>query len=76
MFKGALILAIGKKGTITEMQENHLRGSDYVYYITVKLEGEKHAGRYHPDDIQELVPEKPKTVKNDDPDSSDQIGMF
>lgn len=59
MFKGALVLALGKKGTITKMQENHLNGVDYVYYIDVKLEGAKHAGSYHPNDISELIPAKP-----------------
>lgn len=57
MFKGAIILAQGKKGTIAKMQENELSGVDYVYYIDVKLEGEKHSGRYHPDDIKELIVE-------------------
>jgi len=55
MFKGALILALDKKGTITSMQENHLNGVDYVYYIDVKLEGEKRSGRYHPDDLKVLI---------------------
>jgi len=57
MFKGAIILALGEKGTITKMQENELDGTDYVYYISVKLEGDKHSGRYHPNDVQELVVE-------------------
>ena len=55
MFKGAIVLALGKKGTITKMQENTLGGVDYVYYINVKLEGEKHDGVYHPSDVSELV---------------------
>ncbi len=55
MFKGAIVLALGKKAVITKMQENYLDGVDYVYYIDCKLEGEKHAGRYHPDDVKELV---------------------
>ena len=55
MFKGAIILARGKKGVITKMQENELDGVDYVYYIFVKLEGEKHAKPYHPSDVAELV---------------------
>ena len=54
MFKGAIVLALGKKGIISKMQENELNGVDYVYYISVKLEGEKHAGTYHPNDVQEL----------------------
>lgn len=55
MFKGAIILALGKKGIITKMQENEISGVDYVYYISVKLEGEKHSKTYHPNDISELV---------------------
>lgn len=55
MFKGAIILADGKIGTITKMQENTLNDIDYVYYIDVKLEGKKHAGTYHPNDISQLI---------------------
>ncbi len=55
MFKGAIVLALGKKATITAMQENRLDNVDYVYYIDCKVEGEKRSGRYHPSDIQELV---------------------
>jgi hypothetical protein len=55
MFKGAIVLALGKKGVITKMQENELNGIDYVYYISVRLEGEKSPKTYHPADIQELV---------------------
>lgn len=58
MFKGAIVLALGKKGVIAKMQENNLDGTDYVYYIDVKLEAQKYSGRYHPDDIQELIVEK------------------
>lgn len=55
MFNGAIVLAIGKKGNITSMQQNTLDNIDYVYYINVKIEGEKHSGRYHPNDIKELI---------------------
>jgi hypothetical protein len=55
MFKGALVLALGKKATITAMQENNLDGTDYVYYIDCKLEGKKHSDRYHPNDVKELI---------------------
>lgn len=58
MFKGAIILALGKKGVITAMQETNLSGIDYVYYIDVKVEGKKHSDRYHPSDIEELIVEK------------------
>lgn len=61
MFKGALVLALGKKGTITKMQENTLNGTDYVYQIHVRLEGEKHANPYHPSDLEELIPQKAKS---------------
>mgnify|MGYP003623625359 CR=1 FL=1 len=53
MFKGAIVLANGKIGTITKMQENELNGVEYVYYIYVKLNGGKSARPYHPNDIQE-----------------------
>lgn len=56
MFKGALVLANDKKGTIKSMQENTLKDTEYVYYIDVVLEGQKNSGRYHPDDIAELLP--------------------
>lgn len=55
MFKGALVSALGKKGTIKKMEENDLNGVDYVYYIYVQLEGEKHNNPYHPNDIEELI---------------------
>lgn len=55
MFKGAIILALGQKATITSMQENTLDGVDYVYYIDCRVEGKKRSERYHPNDIQELV---------------------
>jgi hypothetical protein len=55
MFKGAIVLALGKKAVITAMQQNCLDGTDYVYYISCKVEGEKRAGTYHPTDIQELI---------------------
>ena len=54
MFKGAIVLALGKKGVISKMEENNLNGVDYVYYIYVTLEGENRLGTYHPDDVQEL----------------------
>ena len=57
MFKGAIVLALNKKGIITKMQENNLDGIDYVYKISVKLEGEKTVGYYHPTDVGKLVVE-------------------
>lgn len=55
MFKGAIVLAAGKKGVIKKMQEGNINGREYVYYIDVRIEGQKHAGKYHPNDVQELV---------------------
>lgn len=55
MFKGAIVLACGKKAVITKLEENKIDGTDYVYYIFAKVEGEKRAGTYHPSDIQELI---------------------
>lgn len=55
MFKGAIVLASGKKAIIVKMEENKINDTDYVYYIFCKLEGEKKAGCYHPSDIQELI---------------------
>lgn len=53
MFRGAIVLASGKLGTITHMQENSIDGVDYVYYIDVRLNGAKGSGTYHPGDIEE-----------------------
>lgn len=61
MFKGAIVIANGKKAVITKMQENNLDGVDYVYYIFCKVEGQKHAGTYHPSDVHELVLSTEKT---------------
>lgn len=55
MFKGAIVLAYGKKAVITKMQENNIDGTDYVYYIDCKVEGEKNSGKYHPNDVKLLV---------------------
>lgn len=55
MFTGAIVLANGKKATITKMQENELNGIDYVYYIECRVERQKHSSNYHPNDVQELV---------------------
>lgn len=58
MFNGALVLALGEKGTIMKLEESILNGVPYVYYIHVKLEGQKHDNPYHPNDIAQLVPAK------------------
>lgn len=55
MFKGATVLVLGKKATITQLQTNELNGKMYVYYINCKLEGEKYGGQYHPTDVTELI---------------------
>lgn len=54
MHLGATVLANGKKGKITLMQTNEINDVKYVYYITVKLEGQNHGGTYHPNDITEF----------------------
>jgi hypothetical protein len=54
---GAIVLALGKPGTITKMQENTLDGVEYVYNISVKLSGAKFANPYHPNDVKELTGE-------------------
>ncbi len=51
MKKGAPVLANGDKGVITKMQVN--TGLGYVYYINVRLEGEKSSRVYHPADIKQ-----------------------
>lgn len=58
MYIGAPVLAAGRPGTITKMQENNLYGIDYVYYIEVRLDGAKHSGNYHPNDIVQLLEEE------------------
>lgn len=63
MFKGAIVLASGKKANITKMQENAINGTDYVYYIFCKVEGDKKAGCYHPAGISELVVNTPTNGK-------------
>lgn len=50
---GAPVMAIGNGGHITAMQENTIDGTEYVYYIDVKLLGKKHSNPYHPDDVQQ-----------------------
>jgi hypothetical protein len=59
MKKGTQVLANGKMGVITQVQENkNLRGDgiDYVYYIFVKLNGVTFDQNYHPNYVQELIP--------------------
>lgn len=55
MKKGGRVLAIDRPGTITKMQENTINGVHYVYYIEVKLDGQKHSGNYHPNDINNNI---------------------
>lgn len=50
MKRGATVRANGKLGTIVKMQQNELNGVDYVYYITVKVDGKN--GTYHPNDVE------------------------
>ena len=53
MIKGRSVIAHGKPGIITKMQEGHIDGVDYVYYIYVRLIYQKHSNPYHPGDVQE-----------------------
>lgn len=55
MFNGSIVLALGKKANIVRMEENNIDGVDYVYGIYCKVEGEKSTGKYHPNDIKELI---------------------
>ena len=55
MFKGAIVLALGKKAVITKIQDGEINGTSYVYYIFCRLANEKREGKYHPDDISDLV---------------------
>lgn len=53
---GNPVIAHHKPGIITRLQENkNLNGDgiDYVYYIFVKLIGQRHDGNYHPADVKE-----------------------
>lgn len=55
MFKGAIVNALGKKVTITKMDENSFDGNDWVYRIYCKVEGKSFSNPYHPDDVKEIV---------------------
>ncbi|MHB8209123.1 hypothetical protein [Mucilaginibacter sp.] len=54
---GNAVMAYGKPGIITALQENKLNDTMYVYYITVRLNGQKAGGQYHPNDVSELKEE-------------------
>lgn len=54
LFKGALVYALGKPGVVTACPTNELHGKTWVYSCEVKLNGEKHAGTYHPTDLSEI----------------------
>lgn len=55
MFVGAKVLAKGKEGKITIMQENTLGTTEWVYHMDVLLDSGTYAGTYHPNDIKEIV---------------------
>jgi hypothetical protein len=57
---GAIVMADGKPGTITKMEENTLNGQEYVYYIHVRRVGVKWDAPYHPNDVSELKEEEVK----------------
>nr|WP_213488774.1 hypothetical protein [Mucilaginibacter sp. Bleaf8] len=50
---GAEVLALGKPGKITFFQVSSVSGMEYVYYIHVKLDGEKKSEVYHPSDVEQ-----------------------
>jgi hypothetical protein len=54
MFKGAAVTVFGRYGTITKFDENTIDGTDYVYYIWVRLGVEKHSSPYHPNDVAQI----------------------
>jgi len=55
MFKGAIVNALGKKATITKMDDNSFDGNDYVYRIYCKVEGKSFANPYHPTDVKQII---------------------
>lgn len=52
MKKGNAVMALGKPGVIKKVIENE--GTGYVFQFDVVLNGEKHSGRYHCSDVQEI----------------------
>jgi hypothetical protein len=50
MRKGVCVLANNKFGRIVSFESNVIDGVEYVYYITVHVNGYGD-GRYHPNDI-------------------------
>lgn len=49
--RGVNVLALGIKGVVTRFQQNTVNSKKYVYYINVRLDGEKHSRTYHPTDV-------------------------
>ncbi len=62
MIIGAAVIAYGKPGVITAMLENTIDNVQYVYYMDVKLDGQKGSGRYHPGDVSLPVNGEEKTL--------------
>lgn len=54
LFKGAIVRAGGKLGTVKECPTNELQGKMYVYNCGIVLQGEKHKRFYHPSDLSEV----------------------
>lgn len=54
LFKGAIVNAAGKLGTVRKCPTNELHGKTYVYNCEVQLQGQKHANTYHPSDLSEV----------------------
>lgn len=52
MKKGNAVIALGKPGVIVKLLENE--GLVEVFQADVKLNGNKHTGRYHISDLSEI----------------------
>lgn len=55
LFKGAIVRAIDKIGTVTNCPTNELQGKVWVYNCQVKLQGEKGSRTYHPSDLTQVI---------------------
>lgn len=50
-----LVTVFGREGVITRMEEGVRNGSDYVFNIRVRFEGEKLSSPFHPADVQPII---------------------
>ena len=58
MRKGKRVLALLKPGTISKTRSYVLDHQRFVYLIHVKLDDEESESKYHPQDVEELTPNK------------------